>query len=94
MARSIKADGERWEFRIDEKRPHPGVSALVFFCLTNGSRPYRVVEVPAAQLPGPEALDQLDTEELERLFSESDVMDFVHDAAADPDHPHGHSLET
>jgi len=45
-------------------------------------------------VPGPEALERLDTDELERLFSASDVMDYVHEAGADPDHPEGHPLRS
>lgn len=93
MPRSINADGERWEISVDEKHPHPGVTALVFFCASRGGRPYRVVEVPTDQVPGPEALDRLDTDELEQLFSQSDVMDYVHEGAADPEHPEGHPLK-
>jgi len=93
MARSIHADGDRWDISVDETHPHPGVSALVFYCASR-QRPYRVVEVPSEHVPGPEALERLDTDELERLFSASDVMDYVHEAGADPDHPEGHPLRS
>lgn len=76
--RVIRADGDRWRVRFSERPPHPGVNALVFFCVTTNQRPYRVVEVDARELPDASALEALSDHELRDLFERSGSMDFPH----------------
>jgi hypothetical protein len=86
----VRADDERWEVRIDRFDPHPGIHALVFFCLSNPQRPWHVVEVPADQVPGADELAALPEDRLVALFADSDPMDFPHDTVEPnlpPEHP-------
>lgn len=86
MKGEIRADGDRWKVGIDVNAPHPGTRAVVFHCLSNPQRPYRVTEVPASTVPSREALDQLSDAEVQRIFSESEPMDYTHDPRAAPEH--------
>jgi hypothetical protein len=72
----IKAAGDSWSARIGESPADPEKQTVVFFCVTNGQRPYRVVEVPRRQLESQEALESLSGEELKALFDASVSMDF------------------
>ena len=67
----LKADGDTWSARIGEKPSGPQLQAVVFFCVTNGQRPYRVVEVPLTRIGGEDVLEGLSAEELKTLFDES-----------------------
>lgn len=73
----IKAAGDTWSARIGEKARDPAQQTVVFFCVTNGQRPYRVVEVPKARLEGADALEALSTEDLRALFDASTSMNFL-----------------
>jgi hypothetical protein len=88
----IKAQGETWAVGVDRHEPHPGVRAIVFHCVSNPQRPYRVVEVPLGVADTTEALADLSEEQLVRLLEGADFMDYVHEAGADPLHPGGHPL--
>ncbi len=92
MRPTIEADGETWVASLDRMEPHPGVRAVVFSCVSNPQRPYHVVEVSAAEVPGPERLEELPRERLSQLFADSDPLDVSHDPAADVRHPGGHPL--
>lgn len=76
--RKIKADGDRWAARLSETPPSPDVQAVVFFCVSTGQRPYRVVEVSREALPDEKALEGLSREKLEELFRDSRSMGFPH----------------
>jgi hypothetical protein len=77
------ADGERWSVTLDRGEEAPGVNALVFHCLSNPQRPYRVVrigEADAARDPG-----ELGEGRLRELFADSQIMDYVSDRDAIPE---------
>ena len=84
--RELKAQGDTWHVAVDIHAPHPGVRAVVFHCISNPQRPYRVAEVPDSLLPSSDSLGQLSEDEIERLFERSDPMDFSHDPRAASDH--------
>lgn len=68
MAMTIKAAGDTWEVRLGE-RPRAGFHTVLFFCTTTNQRPYRVCEVPVADLDG--RLEGLSEAQLQGLFSKS-----------------------
>ena len=78
MARTIKADGDRWRVRLGEDRPHPGVRVVLFFCETTDQRPYRVVEVPEERFESQADLERLSDAELLELYRGSVSLDFPH----------------
>ena len=85
MRDEIQADGERWVVRPDEATTTEGVRTLVFHCVSNSSRGYRVVQVPENIVAGAD----LDENALRDLFDRSQTMDFVHDSDARPE---GHGI--
>jgi hypothetical protein len=88
MRELFHADGDTWRVSSDAHDSQRGVHTFVFHCVSNGQRPYRVVEVPDPLMKGQTA-DGLGEDELTELFARSHTMDFSHDAAADPD-SHGY----
>jgi len=94
MVKRIEADGDTWEAALASDRTTTGAAALVFHCVSNSQRPYRVVPVPPAGGAGAPASDggvagasRLDARDLRDLFDRSQVMDFVRDPEADPRNP-------
>lgn len=77
MERTFKADGEEWKLGIDHQAAHPGMRALVFHCISNSGRPYRVLEVPAHPEP------DLSGDALVRYFAESHTLDYSTDPSAE-----------
>lgn len=73
----IKAAGDTWSARIGEGSSDREVQTIVFFCVTNGQRPYRVVEVPRTQLGGTDALEALSVADLQALFDASISMNYL-----------------
>jgi hypothetical protein len=73
----IKTAGDTWSAQIGEESGDPQLQTIVFFCVTNGQRPYRVVEVPRTRIGGPEALEALSAADLQALFDESISMNFL-----------------
>ena len=73
----IKAGGDTWSAQIGEKSSGPQLQTVVFFCVTNGQRPYRVVEVSRTRIGGAEALEALSAADLQALFDESTSMNFL-----------------
>jgi hypothetical protein len=82
MGKMFKADGDEWLARLDRHDPHPGVRALVFHCISNTSRGWRVIEVPADRFPNDDGLEELTGDELDTLFAGSQPLDYSHDPAA------------
>lgn len=78
MARTIKADGDRWRVRLGEDRPHVGVRVVLFFCETTNQRPYRVVEVPESRFTSQTDLERLSDRELLELYRGSVSLDYPH----------------
>ena len=87
MRELFHADGDTWRVSSDAHDSHRGVHTFVFHCVSNGQRPYRVVEVPEPVLQG--RAESLGEDDLTALFARSQTMDYSHDAAAEPDH-HGY----
>lgn len=71
MAKRIKADNDSWRATLDTSG---GQRMVVFFCASNGQRPYRVVRVEADEVPSGDHLDGMSSEELRRLFDRSESM--------------------
>ena len=88
MAELFRADGDTWRVTSDERHPERAVRTIVFHCLSNSQRPYRVVEV-AEPVLGERNVEELGTEELSALFRRTHTMDFSHNAAARPE-SHGY----
>lgn len=78
MARTIKADGDRWRVRLGSDRPHPGVRVVLFFCETTDQRPYRVLEVPESRFQTQDDLERLSEGELRDLYRQSVSLDYPH----------------
>ena len=88
MRGEIQADGERWLVRAEESAAEDNVRTFVFHCVSNSSRPYRVVQVPEG-VASTSAGRDLDETELRALFDRSQTMDYVHDSDAFPE---GHGV--
>ncbi|MGD8497040.1 MAG: hypothetical protein PVF05_12770 [Gemmatimonadales bacterium] len=73
MAKRIKADNDTWTATLDASAPGPG-RTVVFFCTSNGQRPWRVVRVDEDELPTADRLDALSSDELRALFERSESM--------------------
>ena len=88
MREAIHADGDTWRVTDTDHDHRRAVHTLVFHCLSDIQRPYRVLEVPGSQL-GARAVDSLSEDELRGLFERAHTMDYSHDAAANPE-SHGY----
>ena len=71
--RSIKGDNDTWKAKLGEPA-REGFRTVVFFCASNGQRPYRVAEVPADRFASQDDLDRLPQNELRELFRETTSM--------------------
>jgi hypothetical protein len=81
MWRRIDAGGESWRVTSYEDDRRRAVRTVVFHCLSNSQRPYRVIEVPDEMMDGT-GLDGLSAEHLGELFGRAQTMDYSHDASA------------
>ena len=88
MRDEFQADGERWLVRSDDSDERRDVRTFVFHCVSNSSRPYRVVQVPGSVVSA-EAVADLGDAELTDLFTRSHTMDYVHDRDSQPE---GHGV--
>ena len=73
MPSEIKSDNDTWSARLGGS-DHPGFRTIVFFCASNGQRPYRVVEVPEDRFGSQDDLDRLSEADLRELFAETTSM--------------------
>lgn len=73
MAKRIKADHDTWTATLDTSTSGPG-RAVVFFCASNGQRPWRVVRLDQDEVPATDDLDALSADELRALFDRSESM--------------------
>ena len=90
MAHYFNMDGDRWVATVDRQAAHPGMHALVFTCVSDPQRPYRVIEIPADDREGPAPPD-FSERELRDLFGSSQTMDYSYDESAEPGrHGDGH----
>ena len=74
MTTTLKANGDTWRAELGGTAPRDGHRVLVFFCSSNDQRPYRVIEVPEAELPDPDTLARLDGARLREMFDGSVSM--------------------
>jgi hypothetical protein len=75
---TFEADGDRWLLGIDDQATHPGMRALVFHCISNTQRPFRVIEVPVnAEL-------DLSADALARYFDRAHTLAWTTDDSAEP----------
>lgn len=84
MLDHIQVDGDTWRVTSDSDDPQRPVQTIVFHCVSNALRPYRVVQVP-----GGKRLDEASEDDLTELFGRSHTMDYSHDEAANPE-SHGY----
>jgi len=73
MAIRIKVDNDTWAARLGGGG-QPGFRSVIFFCASNGQRPWRVVEVPEDRIGSQEQLDGLSEDELRELFAHTASM--------------------
>ena len=73
MATHIKADNDTWRAQLGSS-DREEFRAVVFFCSSNGQRPYRVVEVPTDRFASQDDLDRLSEADLRALFDETTSM--------------------
>ena len=73
MATEIKADNDTWRIELGGSE-REGYRTVMFFCASNGQRPYRVVEVPADRFGSQDDLDRMSDGELRDLFAETTSM--------------------
>lgn len=71
MVKRIKVDNDSWRATLDASG---GTRMVVFFCASNGQRPYRVVRVDGDEVPSQEELDAMSKDELRRIFDRSESM--------------------
>jgi hypothetical protein len=88
MHEQFHADGDTWRVTSSGHDARRAVRTVVFHCVSNSSRPYRVVEVPDAMMRASEP-EHASEDELTELFERSHTMDYSHDAAANPE-SHGY----
>ncbi|CAN5891452.1 hypothetical protein BH23GEM9_BH23GEM9_01920 [soil metagenome] len=81
--RELSADGDTWRVTSSGDDPRRDVRTVVFHCLSNTQRPYRVVEIPPGLLGGRD-LEGIADDELSALFDRTHTMDYSHDTAASP----------
>jgi hypothetical protein len=81
MRELFHADGDTWRVSSDAHDSERAVHTIVFHCISNGQRPYRVVEVPDPLLEGRD-VDQVGETNLTEFFARSQTMDFSHDTGA------------
>ena len=70
---AIKADNDTWTARLGGLS-REGFRTVVFFCSSNGQRPYRVTEVPVGRIASQEGLDRLSEDEIRELFANTGSM--------------------
>lgn len=83
MKQEFRADGDSWRVTANELDARRAVQTIVFHCVSNSNRPYRVIEVPEPVLKG-RSVERLSEDELGELFGRSQTMDYSHDASAEP----------
>jgi len=70
---AIKADNDTWTAELGGPA-RDGFRTIVFFCSSNGQRPYRVAEVPAERFASQDDLERLPENELRELFEGTTSM--------------------
>ena len=70
---AIKSDNDTWRPQLGDSA-REGYRSVVFFCASNGQRPYRVAEVPADRFASQDDLEKLPPSELRDLFAKTTSM--------------------
>ena len=78
----LKAEGEEWEATIEQDADGDGSANVVFHCVSNSQRPYRVAELPSGETREAESWAERD---LMDLFATSQTMDYTRDPDSHPD---------
>ena len=73
MAAQLRSDNDTWSARLGRSE-RQGFRTIVFFCASNGQRPYRVVEVPVDRFESQDDLDRLSEGDLRDLFAATTSM--------------------
>ena len=69
----IKADNDTWTAQLGGPS-REGYRTIVFFCSSNGQRPYRVTEVPDDRFASQDDLDGLSAAEVQELVDRTGSM--------------------
>lgn len=72
MVKQIKAAGDSWRAKLDAATPDG--RTVVFFCTSNGQRPYRVVMADSDEVPEGCTAEDLSADLLRTLFERSESM--------------------
>jgi hypothetical protein len=85
MKQRFRMEGDTWEIGVEQHALQPELDALVFHCMSDPQRPYRVIPLPADLHGEGRELDrELSADRLRELFARSQPLDFTHDPEADP----------
>lgn len=88
MRELFHADGDTWRVSGNAHDSQRAVHTVVFHCVSNSQRPYRVVEIPDPLFQD-RNVESLGEPELTELFGRSQTMDYSHDEDANPE-SHGY----
>lgn len=80
--RQLEADGDVWEATVERDGDQDGTSAIVFHCVSNGQRPYRVAGISTMDVREIESWSERDMLE---LFATSQTMDLTGNDDAQPE---------
>lgn len=69
----IKADNDTWTAELGGPA-RAGFRTVVFFCTSNGQRPYRVAEVPEERFTSQDDVDSLSPAALRELYGQTGSM--------------------
>ena len=70
---AIRADNDTWTAKLGGPG-REGFRTVVFFCTSNGQRPYRVAEVAVERFASQDDLDRLPEDGLRELFGATGSM--------------------
>jgi len=68
MTTTIRIDNDTWRARLGAGE-RPGYRSVIFFCSSNGQRPWRVVEVPEDRFGSQEQLERVSEVDLRELYA-------------------------
>lgn len=84
MAKRFEADGDTWEVALEAHSPQKGVNSVVFHCVSNPQRAYRVLPLDTEVGRAEHLPDGASSDRLRELFERSQSMGYTLDAEADP----------
>jgi hypothetical protein len=83
MPIQIEADGDTWRVTNYEDDRRRAVRTVVFHCVSNSQRPYRVIEVADDAFEAGD-IGEVPADQLAAMFAKAHTMDYSHDSAANP----------